>query len=117
MRNRSGNTQLAVTLVSSILAITLWACTDPSTSAPLTSATGPQAPDGSSGPSDAGQPEPTDGGQPGGSDGGQPNPSDGGIAGNPHIQNVFVIMMENHDWSEVKGNTSAPYLNRTLLPQ
>ena len=32
------------------------------------------------------------------------------------IQTVFVILMENHDWSEIKGSASAPYMNHTLLP-
>jgi phosphatidylinositol-3-phosphatase len=32
-----------------------------------------------------------------------------------HIQTVFVIMMENHSWSDVKGKSSAPYINDTLL--
>ena len=30
---------------------------------------------------------------------------------------VFVIVMENHNWSSIKGSASAPYLNGTLLPQ
>jgi hypothetical protein len=34
----------------------------------------------------------------------------------PPIQTVFVILLENHDWSAVKGSSSAPYLNQTLLP-
>jgi len=29
---------------------------------------------------------------------------------------VFVILMENTDWSSIKGSSSAPYINRTLLP-
>jgi hypothetical protein len=29
---------------------------------------------------------------------------------------VFLIMMENHNWSDIKGSTSAPYINTTLLP-
>ncbi len=33
------------------------------------------------------------------------------------IKNVFVIVMENHDWSSIKGNPSAPYINGTLLVQ
>src|SRR4051794_945988 len=34
----------------------------------------------------------------------------------PGIRTVFVIMMENTDWSAIKGNTSqAPYINKTLL--
>ncbi|AKV00483.1 putative acid phosphatase [Labilithrix luteola] len=31
------------------------------------------------------------------------------------IQTVFVILMENHSWSTIKGNASAPYINKTLL--
>src|SRR6266404_5005274 len=34
----------------------------------------------------------------------------------PNIKNVFVIAMENHNWSDIKGSTSAPYINNTLLP-
>src|SRR3954467_5109255 len=33
------------------------------------------------------------------------------------IKHVFVIVMENHNWSDVKGSPSAPYLNKKLLPQ
>src|SRR5437016_3973038 len=29
---------------------------------------------------------------------------------------VFVVVMENHNWSSIKGNASAPYINNTLLP-
>lgn len=29
---------------------------------------------------------------------------------------VFVIVMENHNWSSIKGSASAPYINNTLLP-
>jgi hypothetical protein len=32
------------------------------------------------------------------------------------IKNVFVIVMENHDWRDIKGSASAPYINGTLLP-
>lgn len=31
------------------------------------------------------------------------------------IKHVFVIMLENTDWSAVKGSSSAPYINHTLL--
>jgi hypothetical protein len=31
------------------------------------------------------------------------------------VQTVFVIVMENKSWSDLKGNTNAPYLN-SLLP-
>jgi phosphatidylinositol-3-phosphatase len=34
-----------------------------------------------------------------------------------NVKNVFVILMENHNWSDIKSNTqSAPYINTTLLP-
>jgi hypothetical protein len=32
------------------------------------------------------------------------------------IKSVFVIVMENHDWRDIKGSASAPYINGTLLP-
>ena len=34
----------------------------------------------------------------------------------PPVQTVFIIVLENHDWSEFKGNANAPFLNGTLLP-
>jgi hypothetical protein len=38
-------------------------------------------------------------------------------AGNlPTVQTVFVILLENHNWADIKDNPSAPYLNHTLLP-
>jgi phospholipase C len=33
-----------------------------------------------------------------------------------HLQTVFIILMENKSWAEIKGSSSAPYLNTTLLP-
>jgi phosphatidylinositol-3-phosphatase len=38
-----------------------------------------------------------------------------------HIHTVFVIVMENHNWTgaasgNIKGNPEAPYINYTLLP-
>ena len=33
------------------------------------------------------------------------------------IQTVFIILMENHNWSSIKGSSSAPYINNTLLAQ
>lgn len=38
-----------------------------------------------------------------------------------HIQNVFIIMMENHNWTgdgslSIQNNASAPYINQTLAP-
>ena len=35
----------------------------------------------------------------------------------PPVQTVFVILLENHDWSDFKGSADAPFLNGTLLPQ
>lgn len=35
----------------------------------------------------------------------------------PPIQTVFVIALENNNWSAIKGSASAPYLNGVLLPQ
>jgi hypothetical protein len=32
------------------------------------------------------------------------------------IKTVFLIVMENYNWSSIKGNPSAPYINKTLLP-
>ena len=31
------------------------------------------------------------------------------------INTVFIILMENNNWSSIKGNTTAPYINNTLL--
>jgi hypothetical protein len=39
-----------------------------------------------------------------------------------HIQTVFIILMENHNWTgdnanmNIKGNPAAPYINKTLIP-
>ena len=32
------------------------------------------------------------------------------------VRTVFMIVMENHNWSVIKNNPSAPYINQTLLP-
>lgn len=37
-------------------------------------------------------------------------------AGIDSTSTVFIILMENHNWSSIKGSTSAPYINNTLLP-
>ena len=34
-----------------------------------------------------------------------------------NLKTVFLIVMENKSWSDIKGNPDAPYLNTTLLPQ
>ena len=33
------------------------------------------------------------------------------------IKTVFLIVMENKNWSSILGNASAPYINGTLLPK
>jgi hypothetical protein len=35
----------------------------------------------------------------------------------PGSRSVFVIVMENHNWNQIKANSSAPYINQILLPQ
>lgn len=40
---------------------------------------------------------------------------DGGTEGHA-IKTVFIILMENHNWSQIEGSPSAPYLNQTVLP-
>lgn len=32
------------------------------------------------------------------------------------LKTVFVIVMENHNWHDILGNSDAPYINDTLLP-
>jgi phospholipase C len=32
------------------------------------------------------------------------------------IHTVFIILMENKNWQDIKGSSSAPYINGTLLP-
>ena len=32
------------------------------------------------------------------------------------VQTVFIILMENRDWSAIRGSANAPYINNTLLP-
>lgn len=35
-----------------------------------------------------------------------------------NIQTVFIIVMENHDWTDIQGQTNiCPYINQVLLPQ
>jgi acid phosphatase len=35
----------------------------------------------------------------------------------PHASGVVVIMMENRDYNLIVGNSGAPYINKTLIPQ
>jgi phosphatidylinositol-3-phosphatase len=41
--------------------------------------------------------------------------ADGGVKAVHAIHTVFLIVMENHDWSSIAGSSSAPYINGTLL--
>jgi len=34
----------------------------------------------------------------------------------PPVQTVFVIVLENHNWSDFRGSPDAPFINGTLLP-
>jgi len=40
----------------------------------------------------------------------------GTCTGACRIRTVFLILMENHNWSSIKDSPSAPYINRRLLP-
>src|SRR6266496_2676101 len=35
----------------------------------------------------------------------------------PGERTVFVILMENHNWNQIKDSASAPYINQSLLAQ
>jgi hypothetical protein len=45
-----------------------------------------------------------------------PTQSSQSTPGGP-IKTVFLIMMENHNWADIKDSPSAPYINTVLLPQ
>ncbi len=51
----------------------------------------------------------------GGGDGGSEATGPDG-AGPAALKTVFVLLMENHNWSDIAGSASAPYINKTLLP-
>lgn len=47
-----------------------------------------------------------------------PPPRSGGAARRAFGRaTVFLIVMENHNWADIKGNPSAPYINDALLPR
>jgi hypothetical protein len=78
----------------------------------------------SSGSSSGGSSGSSSGGSSGGSGGGSSgsssgsSSSSGGDGGGTAIKTVFLILMENHNWSDIYQNTgSAPYINGTLLPE
>lgn len=41
----------------------------------------------------------------------------GNAAIGPHASKVTVLVMENRDYYSIVGNASAPYINKTLIPQ
>ncbi|MEO6036206.1 MAG: alkaline phosphatase family protein, partial [Verrucomicrobiota bacterium] len=43
-----------------------------------------------------------------------PNPASAGRL--PPIQTVFIVVMENQDWSAIKNSPDAPFINQALLP-
>jgi hypothetical protein len=45
------------------------------------------------------------------------NPAVTQPASEARIKTVFIIVMENHNWSDIFNNPSAPYINQTLLSQ
>ncbi len=49
----------------------------------------------------------------------RPLPNGAGFpsGGKASINTVFVIVMENHNWADIKDSPSAPYINSVLLPQ
>ncbi len=93
---------------------------------PGTDGGGPN-PDGGPGPGMDGGPGGNDSG-PGGNDSGNGGNDSGGnkdsggggkdsgSGGGHAIKTVFIIMEENHNWSSIKGSSSAPYINNILLP-
>lgn len=43
-------------------------------------------------------------------------PSVSGAQAGSHIRTVWLIILENRNWPEIKGSKDAPYINHTLLP-
>src|SRR5437868_5613684 len=43
--------------------------------------------------------------------------SSGAGGGSSAGAKLFLILMENHNWKDIKGSASAPYINGTLLTQ
>jgi len=39
-----------------------------------------------------------------------------GTATSNTMKTIFLILMENHNWSDIKGSSSAPYINNTIMP-
>ena len=93
--------------VLSGLSLILWACSSASvaTDDPVIAADGGAPPTPTKTPPVQTPPDPTDAG----TDGAGPTTS--------QVKTVFVILMENHSWSTIKGaGASATYINGTLVP-
>jgi phosphatidylinositol-3-phosphatase len=45
------------------------------------------------------------------------SPEPASPTGRHTLTTVFLIVMENHNWSDIYASPSAPYINKTLLPQ
>ena len=97
------------------------ACSSPGSSNPGLSSDGGD--DAGSQLTDSGPSAPGDGGQPAGQDAGPrdagPGEHDAGpgetdAGSGQGIQTVFLILEENHNWSDIKGNSEAPYINSLL---
>ena len=69
---------------------------------------------GSGGSSSGGSSGGSSGSSSGSSSGGSSGSSSGGSSGGGPIQTVFLIVMENHNWSDIKSSSSAPYINSLL---
>jgi hypothetical protein len=59
---------------------------------------------------------PPDAGDPDGDDDAGSDSSAAAVGITHAIETAFVILLENHNWSDIRGNASAPYINGTLLP-
>ncbi len=71
-----------------------------------------EAQDNGGGPTDTGMPD-TGTGHDGGMQTDAGMPVDAGTGGH-HIQTVFMILMENKNWADIKGNSSATFINGLL---
>jgi hypothetical protein len=63
---------------------------------------------------DSAAPSTSSGSSGGASSGSSGSSSGGGDAGVGHIKNVFIILMENTNWSNIYQSTQAPYINSLL---
>src|SRR5215472_5984395 len=102
-----------VLLSACVLSLTAFGCSSSSSNNAGGDSGGPPPGDGGGG----------DGGNPADSTVGETGPGDSGrdvgppVEGGPGISNIktiFLILMENNNWSSIKGSSSAPYINSLL---